>query len=217
MGRTRVCREPAPPLLPPTSLSPSRSTLPACQVGKLYMVDLAGSERLKKSKSVGLRATEAKSINLSLTTLGMCINARADPAATHVPFRDSKLTRLLQASQRGWLGGVDACRVHASWVVRGWRVGWRTRSACVACCTDAGARGPRSTGSRGRGKRAERGQPLKVPGVQGLRRGSVHRPRVLGALAARDRDCGTRPRAWHACGPRQGRCPGAPLAGGRAA
>lgn len=46
--------------------------------------------------SAGLRASEAKSINLSLTTLGMCINARADPTATHVPFRDSKLTRLLQ-------------------------------------------------------------------------------------------------------------------------
>lgn len=46
----------------------------------------------------GLRASEAVSINLSLTTLGMCINARADPNATHVPFRDSKLTRLLQVS-----------------------------------------------------------------------------------------------------------------------
>ena len=46
----------------------------------------------------GLRATEAVSINLSLTTLGMCINARADPNATHVPFRDSKLTRLLQVA-----------------------------------------------------------------------------------------------------------------------
>ncbi|KXZ56844.1 hypothetical protein GPECTOR_1g761 [Gonium pectorale] len=46
-------------------------------VGRLYMVDLAGSERLKKSKSVGLRATEARSINLSLTMLGMCISARA--------------------------------------------------------------------------------------------------------------------------------------------
>lgn len=66
------------------------------QVGKLFLVDLAGSERLKKSKSTGLRANEAKSINLSLTTLGMCINARADPNAAHVPFRDSKLTRLLQ-------------------------------------------------------------------------------------------------------------------------
>jgi hypothetical protein len=71
-------------------------------VGKLFLVDLAGSERLKKSKSTGLRATEAKSINLSLTTLGMCINARADPNATHVPFRDSKLTRLLQV----WAAGV---------------------------------------------------------------------------------------------------------------
>lgn len=39
------------------------------QVGKLFLVDLAGSERLKKSKSTGLRASEAKSINLSLTTL----------------------------------------------------------------------------------------------------------------------------------------------------
>jgi kinesin family protein 5 len=74
-------------------------------VGKLFMVDLAGSERLKKSKSVGLRATEARSINLSLTTLGMCINARADPAATHVPFRDSKLTRLLQ-DRCGRAGGL---------------------------------------------------------------------------------------------------------------
>ncbi len=45
------------------------------------MVDLAGSERLKKSKSVGLRATEARSINLSLTMLGMCISARAQVGA----------------------------------------------------------------------------------------------------------------------------------------
>eukprot|EP00198_Chlamydomonas_reinhardtii_P004551 XP_001693887.1 predicted protein [Chlamydomonas reinhardtii] len=69
-------------------------------VGKLYMVDLAGSERLKKSKSVGLRATEARSINLSLTMLGMCISARAQDSP-HVPFRDSKLTRLLQESLGG--------------------------------------------------------------------------------------------------------------------
>ncbi len=56
----------------------------------------AGQERWR---CAGLRATEAVSINLSLTTLGMCINARADPNATHVPFRDSKLTRLLQVSR----------------------------------------------------------------------------------------------------------------------
>ncbi|DBB04859.1 TPA: hypothetical protein ACH3X3_010146 [Trebouxia sp. C0006] len=71
------------------------------KIGKLFMVDLAGSERLKKSLSTGLRASEAKSINLSLTSLGMCINARADPNSTHVPFRDSKLTRLLQESLGG--------------------------------------------------------------------------------------------------------------------
>ncbi|CAG9460470.1 unnamed protein product [Pedinophyceae sp. YPF-701] len=70
-------------------------------IGKLFLVDLAGSERLKKSKSEGVRKDEAKAINKSLSTLGMCINARADPNATYVPFRDSKLTRLLQESLGG--------------------------------------------------------------------------------------------------------------------
>lgn len=72
------------------------------QVGKLYLVDLAGSERLKKSRSTGLRAHEARHINSSLTTLGMCISARA-AEASHVPFRDSKLTRLLQV-RWAWSG-----------------------------------------------------------------------------------------------------------------
>lgn len=63
------------------------------RIGRLYLVDLAGSERLKKSGSTGLRASEAKHINLSLTTLGKCINARAIGGNVHVPFRDSKLTR----------------------------------------------------------------------------------------------------------------------------
>ncbi|CAM6028301.1 unnamed protein product [Sphagnum balticum] len=70
-------------------------------VGKLFLVDLAGSERLKKSGSEGLRASEAMSVNLSLTCLGKCISARTDPNKTHVPFRDSKLTRLLQESLGG--------------------------------------------------------------------------------------------------------------------
>ncbi|KAL3690863.1 hypothetical protein R1sor_004514 [Riccia sorocarpa] len=70
-------------------------------VGKLFLVDLAGSERLKKSGSEGIRASEAMSVNLSLTCLGKCIGARADPNSTHVPFRDSKLTRLLQESLGG--------------------------------------------------------------------------------------------------------------------
>ena len=70
------------------------------RVGRLFLVDLAGSERLKKSKSVGVRQSEAISINKSLTALGMCISARAEEKA-HVPFRDSKLTRLLQESLGG--------------------------------------------------------------------------------------------------------------------
>jgi hypothetical protein len=68
--------------------------------GKLFLVDLAGSERLKKSKSVAQRAVEARAINLSLTTLGKCVSARA-AGLQHVPFRDSKLTRLLQESLGG--------------------------------------------------------------------------------------------------------------------
>lgn len=46
--------------------------------------------------AAGTRADEAKAINLSLTTLAMCIEARAKRTPTHVPFRSSKLTRLLQ-------------------------------------------------------------------------------------------------------------------------
>ena len=68
--------------------------------GRLFLVDLAGSERLKKSKSVAQRAVEARAINLSLTTLGKCVSARAT-GQQHVPFRDSKLTRLLQESLGG--------------------------------------------------------------------------------------------------------------------
>lgn len=44
----------------------------------------------------GIRASEAKAINLSLTVLGMCINARASANASHAPYRDSKLTRILK-------------------------------------------------------------------------------------------------------------------------
>lgn len=80
--------------------SSAAASLERVQVGKLFLVDLAGSERLKKSGSVGIRAEEARAINLSLTTLGMCVAARAE-GRNVVPFRDSKLTRLLQDSLGG--------------------------------------------------------------------------------------------------------------------
>eukprot|EP00756_Hemistasia_phaeocysticola_P004248 Hpha_TRINITY_DN12712_c0_g1::TRINITY_DN12712_c0_g1_i1::g.114284::m.114284/K10406/KIFC2_3; kinesin family member C2/C3 len=68
--------------------------------GKLSLVDLAGSERIKKSQAEGQRAEEAKSINLSLTTLGKTIAAIGQKQA-HVPYRESKLTHLLQDSLGG--------------------------------------------------------------------------------------------------------------------
>ncbi|KAA8522301.1 hypothetical protein F0562_012974 [Nyssa sinensis] len=68
--------------------------------GKLLVVDLAGSERIDKSGSEGHTLEEAKSINLSLSALGKCINALAENSA-HVPVRDSKLTRLLRDSFGG--------------------------------------------------------------------------------------------------------------------
>jgi|LauGreDrversion4_2_1035121.scaffolds.fasta_scaffold1528909_1 hypothetical protein len=64
--------------------------------GLLTIVDLAGSERTSKSGSEGLRLEEAKKINTSITALGSCISALANNThIQHVPFRDSKLTRIL--------------------------------------------------------------------------------------------------------------------------
>lgn len=67
----------------------------------LYLVDLAGSERVSKSRAVGSRLDEAKNINLALLALGNCIQALADKKSKFVPFRDSKLTRLLEDSLGG--------------------------------------------------------------------------------------------------------------------
>lgn len=70
---------------------------------KFHFVDLAGSERLKRTGATGERAREGISINCGLLALGNCISALGDKTkkATHVPYRDSKLTRLLQDSLGG--------------------------------------------------------------------------------------------------------------------
>ncbi len=70
---------------------------------KLHLVDLAGSERLKRTNAQGDRAKESISINSGLLALGNVISALGDESrkATHVPYRDSKLTRLLQDSLGG--------------------------------------------------------------------------------------------------------------------
>lgn len=64
-------------------------------------MDLAGSERIAKTGAQGETLTEAKAINQSLTTLGLVINALTDGKSSHVPYRDSKLTRILQESLGG--------------------------------------------------------------------------------------------------------------------
>lgn len=69
--------------------------------GKLNLVDLAGSERQSKTGSTGDRLKEATRINLSLSALGNVISALVDGRSTHIPYRDSKLTRLLQSSLGG--------------------------------------------------------------------------------------------------------------------
>ncbi|XP_010215178.1 PREDICTED: kinesin-like protein KIF3C [Tinamus guttatus] len=71
------------------------------RVGKLNLVDLAGSERQSKMGAHGERPKEASKINLSLSALGNVISALVDGKSTHIPYRDSKLTRLLQDSLGG--------------------------------------------------------------------------------------------------------------------
>ena len=69
------------------------------RVGKLNLVDLAGSERQSKTGATGDRLKEATKINLSLSALGNVISALVDGRpGGHIPYRDSKLTRLLQVN-----------------------------------------------------------------------------------------------------------------------
>lgn len=83
-------------------------------IGKLYLVDLAGSEKVSKTGAEGMVLEEAKNINKSLSALGNVIAALAEGTKSHVPYRDSKLTRILQES----LGG-------------------NSRTTIVICCSPA--------------------------------------------------------------------------------
>ncbi|KAM9709892.1 kinesin heavy chain-like [Menidia menidia] len=69
--------------------------------GKLYLVDLAGSEKVSKTGAEGAVLDEAKNINKSLSALGNVIAALSEGTKTHVPYRDSKMTRILQDSLGG--------------------------------------------------------------------------------------------------------------------
>ncbi|KAI9330368.1 P-loop containing nucleoside triphosphate hydrolase protein, partial [Zopfochytrium polystomum] len=76
---------------------------PVIRHGKISFVDLAGSEKVKESKATGETLTETLNINKSLLTLGNCISALSDPVKrnSHIPYRDSKLTKLLADSLGG--------------------------------------------------------------------------------------------------------------------
>jgi kinesin family protein 5 len=67
----------------------------------MNLVDLAGSEKISKTGAEGNTLEEAKKINQSLSALGNCIHALTEAKRGHVPFRDSKLTRILQESLGG--------------------------------------------------------------------------------------------------------------------
>ena len=72
------------------------------KVGKLNLVDLAGSERIRITGTTGQQLEESKKINKSLLCLGNVINALTDKKGkSYIPYRDSKLTRLLQDSLGG--------------------------------------------------------------------------------------------------------------------
>ncbi|KAL5246792.1 hypothetical protein ACHWQZ_G018855 [Mnemiopsis leidyi] len=68
--------------------------------GKLYLVDLAGSEKVSKTQAEGMTLDEAKNINKSLSSLGNVIAALSE-GQSHIPYRDSKMTRVLQESLGG--------------------------------------------------------------------------------------------------------------------
>ena len=73
----------------------------SAKTGKLCLIDLAGSEKISKTGAAGQMLQEAKDINKSLSALGNVINALTDGKGAHIPYRDSKLTRILQESLGG--------------------------------------------------------------------------------------------------------------------
>jgi kinesin family member 18/19 len=88
------------------------------KVSKLNMIDLAGSERAAYTNNKGIRMREGANINKSLLALGNCINAlsgmqkdKGGYKRVHVPYRDSKLTRLLKESLCGNCRTVMICNV----------------------------------------------------------------------------------------------------------
>ncbi|KAG5886030.1 hypothetical protein JTB14_023671 [Gonioctena quinquepunctata] len=86
-----------------TSEQPAEGGVFISRTGKINFVDLAGSEMTKKTQSEGKTLEEANNINKSLMVLGYCISSLSDSKrkSSHIPYRDSKLTKLLADSLAG--------------------------------------------------------------------------------------------------------------------
>ncbi|KAH9603982.1 hypothetical protein KSS87_023585 [Heliosperma pusillum] len=105
------------------------------KMGKLILVDLAGSEKVGKTGAEGRLLEEAKTINKSLTALGKVVNAltcSSQNKLNHIPYRDSKLTRMLQDA----LGG--SCRM-----------------ALLCCCSPSPSNAPETLSTLRFGARAQ--------------------------------------------------------------
>lgn len=83
------------------SFSLKSATLRLKRIECTFITILQGSERQAKTGATGQRLKEATKINLSLSTLGNVISALVDGKSSHIPYRNSKLTRLLQDSLGG--------------------------------------------------------------------------------------------------------------------
>lgn len=92
------------------STSSTAPALPPSTIGRLYLVDLAGSERVRKSAVIGPRLKEAQYINKSLSALGDVLES-LDKKQAHVPYRNSKLTHILQDSLGGAARTLLICNV----------------------------------------------------------------------------------------------------------
>ncbi|XP_021321193.1 kinesin-like protein KIN-1 isoform X3 [Sorghum bicolor] len=110
--------------------------------GKIILVDLAGSEKVEKTGAEGRVLDEAKTINKSLSALGNVINALTTGKQNHVPFRDSKLTRILQDA----LGG-------------------NSRAALLCCCSPSPSNAPESLSTLRFGTRTKliKASPKLIP------------------------------------------------------
>lgn len=100
------------------------------KLGKLTLVDLAGSEKVSKSECVGKTLEEAKKINWSLTALGKVIDSLVEQRS-HVPYRDSRLTRVLEETLGGncrttLLVTASACSQHYDETLSSLRFATRT-------------------------------------------------------------------------------------------